>query len=176
MYFYNSHAEQLQKQAYDKELRNMQASVTFCPRSSTLCIVFTLQPHHCTNMFWSRAENIEELIIPGATFPVEPVSALAVEQQLVVHVWQQELDTPALHTQLVFHQNDGTAVVAGLWTRDQADLITGGADKENQDRGQNSLLHMDRRKLLSTPYCGAFGVISETNLSKISDFLKDLTS
>lgn len=58
------------------------------------------------------------------TFPVQPVFALTVLQQFIVDIRQQELDTPALHAQLILHQHDGTAVVASLWTRDHADLIT----------------------------------------------------
>lgn len=54
--------------------------------------------------------------------------ALAVEQQLVVDVGQQELDAPALHAQLVLHQDDGAAVVASLGTRDHADLVSAGTN------------------------------------------------
>lgn len=74
------------------------------------------------------------------TFPLQPVFALAVEQQLVVDIWQQELDTPALHTQLVLHQHNGTAIVAGLWTRDHTDLITEGADTESEGWGKFSFI------------------------------------
>lgn len=77
--------------------------------------------------------------------------ALTVEQQLVVNIRQEELDAPALYAQLVLHQHDGTAVVASLWTRDHANLITEGADTErevftcgtrtqkNRNRGNNTL-------------------------------------
>lgn len=65
------------------------------------------------------------------TLAVQPVSALAVEQQLVVDVGQQELDAPALHAQLVLHQHDGAAVAAGLRTRDHPDLIS--ADVREDD-------------------------------------------
>lgn len=68
----------------------------------------------------------------SVTFPVQPVFALAVEQQLVVDIWQQELDTPALNTQLVLYQHNRTAVVAGLWTWDHTDLITEGGDNESE--------------------------------------------
>lgn len=68
----------------------------------------------------------------SVTFPVQPVFALAVEQQLVVDIWQQELDTPALDTQLVLHQHNRTAVVAGLWTQDHTNLITEGEDSESE--------------------------------------------
>lgn len=37
------------------------------------------------------------------TIPFQPVFALAVEQQLVVDIGQQEFNTPALDTQLVLH-------------------------------------------------------------------------
>lgn len=63
------------------------------------------------------------------TLAVEPEPALAIEQQLVVHVRQQELHTPALHPQLVLHHHDGAAVVTGLRARDQADLISGGQNQ-----------------------------------------------
>ena len=56
--------------------------------------------------------------------------ALAVEQQLVVDIGQQKLNTPALNTQLVLHQHNGTAVVAGLWTWDHTNLITEGEDRD----------------------------------------------
>lgn len=68
----------------------------------------------------------------SGTFPVQPVFALAVEQQLIVDIWQQKLDTPALNTQLVLHQHNGTAVIAGLWTWDHTNLITGREDRENE--------------------------------------------
>lgn len=63
------------------------------------------------------------------TLAVQPLLALAVEQQLVVHVGQQELHTPTLHAQAVLHQDDGAAVVPGLWAGDQPNLVTawGGA-------------------------------------------------
>lgn len=68
------------------------------------------------------------------TFPVQPLFALAVEQQFVMDIWQQELDTPALNTQLVLHQYNRTAVVAGLWTRDHTNLITEGEESEGWGR------------------------------------------
>lgn len=80
------------------------------------------------------------------TFPVQPVFALAVEQQLVVDIRQQELDTPALNTQLVFYQHNGTTVVAGLWTRDHTNLVTVGAHIENEGSGR-FLLCMDMEEL-----------------------------
>lgn len=64
--------------------------------------------------------------------------ALAVQQQLVVDVRQQEFNTPAFHTKLVLHQHYGTAVVASLWTRDHTDLITEGAESDNEgEHGKN---------------------------------------
>lgn len=73
----------------------------------------------CTEkMFW----------VCSVTFPVQPVFALAVQEQLVVDIRQQELDTPALNTQFVFHQHNRTTVVASLWTRDHTNFITEGAD------------------------------------------------
>lgn len=72
------------------------------------------------------------LVEVDVTFPVQPVFALAVQQQLVVDVWQKELDTPALDTQLVFHQHNGTPVVAGLRTWDNTNFITEGAHTENE--------------------------------------------
>lgn len=80
----------------------------------------------------TRKDFVEVDRVNSVTFPVQPVFALAVEQQLVVDIWQQELDTPALNTQFVLHQHDGTAVVAGLWTRDHTNLVTVGADTENE--------------------------------------------
>lgn len=68
----------------------------------------------------------------SVTFSVQPVLALAVEQQFVVDIGQKELDTPALYTQLVLHQYNGAAVVAGLWTRNHTDLITEGADRQDE--------------------------------------------
>lgn len=76
----------------------------------------------------------------SVTFPVQPVLALAVEQQFVVDIWQKELDTPALNTQLVLNQHDGAAVVACLWTGDHTDLITEGTDRENEGQGKLSLV------------------------------------
>lgn len=72
------------------------------------------------------------LVEVDVTFPVQPVFALAVQQQLVVDVWQKELDTPALDTQLVLHQHNGTSVVAGLRTWDNTNFITEGAHTENE--------------------------------------------
>lgn len=69
--------------------------------------------------------------------------ALTVEQQLVVDIRQQELDTPALNAQLILHQHDRTAVVASLWTRDHADLVTEEADMSMRTEGGFYLRHSD---------------------------------
>lgn len=78
----------------------------------------------------SDDEGGEALLCSSRTVAVQPMLALTVEQQLVVNVGQQELDAPALHAQLVLHQDDGTAVVASLGTRDHADLISAGTIPE----------------------------------------------
>lgn len=41
-----------------------------------------------------------------------------------MHIGQQKLDTPALHSQLILHQDDGASVVAGFRTRNEANFIT----------------------------------------------------
>lgn len=81
--------------------------------------------------------------LSSLTFPVQPLFALTVEQQLVVDIRQQELDTPALNAQLILHQHDGTAVVASLWTRDHANLVTEEADMNMRTEGGFYLWYMD---------------------------------
>lgn len=81
--------------------------------------------------------------LSSLTFPVQPLFALTVEQQLVVDIRQQELDTPALNAQLILHQHDGTAVVASLWTRDHSNLVTEEADMSMRTEGGFYLWYMD---------------------------------
>lgn len=39
-------------------------------------------------------------------------------------IWEEELDTPALHSKFVFNQDDGTPVIPGFRTRDQTNFIS----------------------------------------------------
>lgn len=89
----------------------------------------------------------QRLLSERLTFPVQPVFALTVEQQFVVDVRQQELDAPALYTQFVLHQHNGTAVVSGLWTRNHSDLIT-----------EEANLH-----LFKSGFCHHFEVVEEAS-------------
>jgi len=41
-----------------------------------------------------------------------------------MHVGQQKLDTPALHSQLILHQDDRASVVSGFRARNEANFIT----------------------------------------------------
>jgi len=86
--------------------------------------------HHVKSTLASSLFGLRLVCRAVFTFSVQVVLALSVEQQLSVEGRQQELDTPALQAQLGLHQHDGAAVVARLWTRNDADLITG----EDSDR------------------------------------------
>lgn len=126
-----------------------------------------------TNMFWSRICPCNKsklsqkrdmsplrmvllsLMLRSVTFPLQPVFALAVEQQLVVDIRQQELDTPALNTQLILHQQNGTAVVACLWTRDHANLITEGANTDSEGWGSLKLVVYEHERIFLTTQCVA---------------------
>lgn len=58
------------------------------------------------------------------TFPVKPLSPLPIEEKFVVDIGQEKLDTPALHSKLVLHQDNWAPVVSGLWAGDESNLIT----------------------------------------------------
>lgn len=64
-------------------------------------------------------------MFPGQrTFPVKPLFPLPIEEKLVVDIRKEKLDTPALHSKLVLHQDNWAPVVSGLWARDESNLIT----------------------------------------------------
>lgn len=92
------------------------------------------RPRVCSEDGHSDDDDLAALLCSSRTVPVQPVLALTVEQKLVVNVGQQKLDAPALHAQLVLHQDDGAAVVASLGTRDHADLVSAGPIPEMMGR------------------------------------------
>lgn len=40
-----------------------------------------------------------------------------------MHIGQEKLDTPALHSQLILYQNDGASVVSGLRAGNEPDFV-----------------------------------------------------